>query len=149
MKDAAATELPSAMTNDRCDCGNTADDAHHCNLCHQNITGDVHALLDHLRVLHPAFYEDPERWPDGGLVITEEPASIQDLLDAGVQVFMAKGIGPDSWLHEARFSAFRDAYYYAAGQTRAIEALSRITAEEAYFLYVALKRGHDRSAGGG
>ncbi len=28
--------------------------------------------IDHIRVLHPDAYWPPERWPDGGLVVTDE-----------------------------------------------------------------------------
>lgn len=58
-----------------------------------------------------------------------------------VRVYMAQGIRDDSWLHEERFAEFRRAYGYAAGKLRAIEPLSKITAEEAYWVWSIIQHG--------
>lgn len=62
---------------------------------------------------------------------------------ACVSVAVANGVGPDSWLNEDEYKAFRAAYVYASNQSCAIPALSQITAEQAYGLYLALKRGEE------
>lgn len=53
-----------------------------CNRCgHKepktdSLLDDVDVMLDHIRVMHPDDYEEPERWPDGRLVITVEEDSL-------------------------------------------------------------------------
>jgi hypothetical protein len=53
-----------------------------CNLCghtepkSDSLLADVEVMLDHLRLMHPDEYEEPERWPDGQLVITVEEDSL-------------------------------------------------------------------------
>lgn len=32
--------------------------------------GGLESFVDHLRVNHPDNYEEPERWPDGQIVVT-------------------------------------------------------------------------------
>lgn len=34
--------------------------------------GGVESFLDHLRVLHPDEHEEPERWPDGRIVVYDD-----------------------------------------------------------------------------
>jgi hypothetical protein len=52
-----------------------------CHLCEDpDVPTDPQGLLDHLRVMHPDVYGDgPERWPDGGIVIHEEPSDLEGL----------------------------------------------------------------------
>lgn len=55
-----------------------------CNLCGDewpDVEGGMESGIDHLRVMHPDQFEEPERWPDGGLVIhddTIEPADFNE-----------------------------------------------------------------------
>lgn len=58
-------------------------------------------------------------------------------------VYMARGIRPNSWLHEDRFTAFRHAYSYAAAKTHAIPGLSKISAEEAYYVWRIIQHGFE------
>lgn len=62
---------------------------------------------------------------------------------AEVTVYMARGIRPDSWLHEDRFTAFRHAYSYASAKTHAIPGLSKISAEEAYYVWRIIQHGFE------
>lgn len=50
-------------------------------------------------------------------------------------------ISKDSWLNSPEYSSFVAGYEYAATQTRAIPGLSKISPEEAYFIYEAIKHG--------
>lgn len=34
--------------------------------------GGLESFVDHMRVLHTDRYEEPERWPDGALVIHDD-----------------------------------------------------------------------------
>lgn len=47
-----------------------------CNLCKDewpDAEGGLESFFDHLRVMHPdADYGEPERWPDGSLVVIDE-----------------------------------------------------------------------------
>lgn len=53
-----------------------------CNRCGHtepktdNMLSDVEVMIDHLRVMHPDDFQEPERWPDGGLVLTVEEESL-------------------------------------------------------------------------
>ncbi|SNR44383.1 hypothetical protein SAMN06265360_10645 [Haloechinothrix alba] len=38
-------------------------------------------LLDHLRVMHPDEYAEPERWPDGMPVVEQEPTDVFEALE--------------------------------------------------------------------
>lgn len=43
-----------------------------CHLCREELeSGDLEEVVDHVRTMHPERFEEPERWPDGGLVIHE------------------------------------------------------------------------------
>jgi hypothetical protein len=72
------SDLEPRLTDSNCPtCGQGAGDkpdSGHCYLCCEDITpGDPESLLDHGRLIHPDQYGDgPERWPDGGLVYTDE-----------------------------------------------------------------------------
>jgi hypothetical protein len=50
-------------------CGYTEDNS-------ESLLADVEVMLDHIRVMHPDDYEEPERWPDGSLVVTVEEDSL-------------------------------------------------------------------------
>ncbi|GAB3251075.1 hypothetical protein [Kineosporia babensis] len=41
-----------------------------CNLCPETPLDDE--ILDHIRVMHPEQWEEPQRWPDGGFVFTDQ-----------------------------------------------------------------------------
>lgn len=56
----------------KCACGTSQPDKAHCLLCHENLD-DLVAVVDHIRLLHPHQFEPPEQWPDGGLVIEDDP----------------------------------------------------------------------------
>ena len=43
-----------------------------CHLCHDGVPRSLQDAIDHIRVLHPDVYSPPERWSDGGLVVTDE-----------------------------------------------------------------------------
>jgi hypothetical protein len=58
-----------------------------------------------------------------------------------IRCVMARSIEPTSWLNDERFAEFRAGYSYAAGQTRAITALSETSPEDLYFAWVAINRG--------
>lgn len=53
-----------------------------CNRCgyskdkSESLLADVEVMLDHIRVMHPDDYEEPERWPDGQLVVRVEDESL-------------------------------------------------------------------------
>lgn len=42
--------------------------------------GGLESIVDHLRVVHPDQYEPPERWPDGGIVVTDDTLAPEDFL---------------------------------------------------------------------
>jgi hypothetical protein len=58
-------------------------------------------------------------------------------------MMIASSIRDDSWINDPKYAAFKNAWLYASSQTRAIPAMSKITPEEAYFLFDALKRGKE------
>lgn len=60
-----------------------------------------------------------------------------------MNILIASKIQEDSWLHEPRFKRFLKAYYYAATQTLAIPVLAKVTPEELYHAYQALKYGEE------
>lgn len=43
-----------------------------CGLCPEELQG-LEATVDHLRLMHPDQYEEPTRWPDGGIVFEAGP----------------------------------------------------------------------------
>lgn len=53
-----------------------------CLLCHDewpDAEGGIESFLDHLRVMHPdADHGEPERWPDGALVIHNDTLTPED-----------------------------------------------------------------------
>lgn len=52
-----------------------------CNLCGDewpDAEGGLESFIDHMRVLHPAEYEKPERWPDGSLVVHDDTLEPED-----------------------------------------------------------------------
>ena len=57
----------------------------------------------------------------------------------------AEKISEKSWLNASEYADFVAGYEYASTQTRAIHGLSKITPEEAYFIYEAIKRGSEPS----
>ena len=58
-----------------------------------------------------------------------------------VRIISAPRISKNSWLNEPEYANFVAGYEYAGTQTRAIHGLSKISPEEAYFIYEAIKRG--------
>lgn len=58
-----------------------------------------------------------------------------------IPLHIAQGIDADSWLNEPRFEAFRAGYSYAASATHAISGLSKLTAEETYYVWSLISRG--------
>lgn len=62
-----------------CHCGNRDPAKSHCALCHEN-TDSLPDMVHHLRQFHPDHYEEPERWPDGGLVMPDGNPEIEDFL---------------------------------------------------------------------
>jgi len=60
-----------------------------------------------------------------------------------INVSVANPIEEDSWLNESRFAKFKHAYLYASQCTQAIPALSKITPEDVYYLYLILGDGED------
>jgi hypothetical protein len=48
-----------------------------CNLCREPI--DSIGIYDHMRLLHPDVDAEPERWPDGGLVVEEDFDTCADI----------------------------------------------------------------------
>ena len=57
---------------------------------------------------------------------------------------MAPQIGPKSWLQEERFARFREAYAYASHRSNAVPGLSRVSPEDAYYIWLYLDRGMRR-----
>ena len=52
-----------------------------CHLCEDewpDEEGGMESAIDHLRVMHPDKFEEPERWPDGGLVIHDDTLTPED-----------------------------------------------------------------------
>lgn len=43
---------------------------------------NVESIIDHIRVMHPDQYEEPERWPDGSLVIYDDTLTPDDFQTA-------------------------------------------------------------------
>lgn len=44
-----------------------------CALCLEPLAVDgLEGIVDHVRLMHPDQFEDPQRWPDGGLVVVDE-----------------------------------------------------------------------------
>ena len=66
-------------------------------------------------------------------------------LDIDIPVIRAPKISKNSWLKDPEYASFVAGYEYASTQTRAIHGLSKITPEEAYFIYEAIKRGSEPS----
>ena len=60
-------------------------------------------------------------------------------------IIKASKISNTSWLNAPEYANFMAGYEYASTQTRAIHGLSKITPEEAYFIYEAIKRGGELS----
>lgn len=76
-----------------------------------------------------------------GIIYAPRPLGLPVPLD----LYMAQGIREDSWLKEARFDAFRAGYEYAAAKTQAMPGLTKITAEEAYYVWSLIQRGIERN----
>ena len=57
----------------------------------------------------------------------------------------AQKISKESWLNDPEYADFVAGYEYASTQTRSIHGLSKITPEEAYFIYESIKRGSELS----
>jgi hypothetical protein len=56
-----------------------------CQLCGERLAGtgedmaaDMLTALEHIRLLHPDVYEEPETWPDGSLVVVDESLEPND-----------------------------------------------------------------------
>lgn len=49
-----------------------------CHLCEPAADVPTFDLLNHLRVVHPDWYEPPECWPDGSVVILDETLAPED-----------------------------------------------------------------------
>lgn len=62
-----------------------------------------------------------------------------------MQLITAPQISKDSWLNDSEYANFVAGYEYAMTQTRAIQGLSKVAPEQAYFIYEAIKRGIDMS----
>jgi hypothetical protein len=101
---------------------------------------------------HPCGATRAEPWlilhDYGGIEWAAELRDGAQLLDylpgrGGPSVYKARGIREDSWLHEERFAEFRRAYSYAAAKTHAIPGLSKISAEEAYYVWRIIQHGHE------
>lgn len=63
--------------------------------------------------------------------------------DTGVRLRIAPAISDDSWLCRDEYKTFRSAYDYAAQKTRAIEPLSKVTPEDAYWIHRIIQHGFD------
>ncbi len=50
-----------------------------CEICGE--THPIQHILNHLRVMHPDHYEEPDTWPDGGPVIVDIAPDPRDLYD--------------------------------------------------------------------
>ena len=59
----------------------------------------------------------------------------------GIPVLVAPQIWEGSWLQRDEFKTYRAAYGYASNQTQAIRALCKLTPEELWYVYEALKSG--------
>jgi hypothetical protein len=66
-------------------------------------------------------------------------------LDIDIPMYFAPKISEKSWLNDSEYDNFVAGYEYASTQTHAIHGLSKITPEEAYFIFEAIKRGIDMS----
>jgi hypothetical protein len=68
----------------------------------------------------------------------------------GITFYAAQGIREDSWLNDDTisedFAAFREGYAYARNMTHAIPGLSKISAEEAYYVWWGINHGIELSA---
>lgn len=62
-----------------------------------------------------------------------------------LHLHIAKEISKDSWLNDPEYKWFKDAYGYAATQSRAIPALSQCTPEEMYWAFICIKAGIARN----
>ena len=47
-----------------------------CGICRERQPGE--RLLEHIRLMHPDVDTEPETWPDGEAVITEDPDDFFD-----------------------------------------------------------------------
>lgn len=65
-----------------------------------------------------------------------------------MDIYMAPGIKEDSWLNrgDEEFEEFKKGYAYASTQTMAIYGLAKVTPEELYYIWSAMKRGIEREA---
>jgi len=59
-----------------------------------------------------------------------------------MKIHIAPGIKEDSWLNrgDKEFEEFKKYYSYASTQTLAIYGLSKITPEELYYIWSAMRR---------
>ena len=71
--------------------------------------------------------------------------SSNNCLSISIPVLAAAQINKKSWLNDEEYKSFIAGYEYASTQTRAIKGLSKISPEEAYFVYEAIKRGVEMS----
>lgn len=62
-------------------------------------------------------------------------------LPVPLDLYLAQGIRAGSWLRESRFDSFRAGYEYASAKTQALPGLTKITAEEAYYVHALIQRG--------
>lgn len=62
-----------------------------------------------------------------------------------VRMIVSETIKEESWLNDPRFAWFVKGHQYASHQTRAIDALSKVTPEELYFAVAAIIRGANRA----
>lgn len=60
-----------------------------------------------------------------------------------MQIYIAPGIKEDSWLNrgDEEFEEFKKGYAYASAQTMAIPGLSKLSPEDLYYVWSAIKRG--------
>lgn len=58
-----------------------------------------------------------------------------------VSIVSVPQVSEKSWLNNREYRSFVAGYEYATTQTRAISGLSKISPEEAYFIYEAIKHG--------
>lgn len=70
---------------------------------------------------------------------------MSDPVHPQIPFYAARGIAPDSWLREPRFTAFRAGYAYAGASTNAISGLAKVSAEEAYYIWSLISRGMHRA----
>ena len=55
-----------------------------CLICNDewpDAEGGLESFVDHLRVLHPDQYEPLQRWPDGGIVLTDHCPEPSDFIN--------------------------------------------------------------------